>query len=352
MVILKRIALLLSYSAFLSAASDYSTLLNKRYNEVTFPCSHNAQSDKGPNLKTFTSVQGQEKNIEEQLNTGIRGMKIPVFWQDDQVVACHGINHHVIRDVRETVDKNISALHLPSFLRKGIKKIVEFILPKGFGDIYFHPNEVKPCYIDPGMKLFKNVLADVRAFLEQHPTEIVTLFLEAWFKDNNTAPQLLLNVFKETHTDDYLYDQKITGSWPQLKELIDSNKRLIVFIDLSFDQTLYPFNEQGKPAFWSSPYKFDSVKDLKNDAAKKSPDAEWHACPARVWVLQNFVTELTGGNPKAAEEVNTKEVILQRIEKYKNAYNLPNPNFIWVDFFNRPSSNGIFDAIDTLNGVR
>jgi len=342
--------LLLLQATILRPASDYSSLGNKRYNEVSFPCAHNAQSDKGANIHTIISVQNQEKSIKQQLDAGIRGMKLPIFFQDTTLLACHGINHHVVREVKQTIDDKTKSI--PKFLRQGAEELAKLVLPSGFTDIYFKPDKVKPCYIDPGAKKLENIFSDIRTFLEKNPTEIVTLFLEIWLKSKSSAPQAILDIAKKSGVDTYLYAQKDSEPWPLLQDLISSNKRLIIFLDIYVDQSVYPFNQYNTGAVWSSPYAFGSPDDVKKDSPSKGPSLSWHDNQNKSWILQHFVTVRTGGSSSAAEKVNNKKVILDRVERYKKAHNLPNPTFIWVDYFNYPSSNGIFDAIDILNGVK
>jgi len=352
MKLVSKMALLAVYSTILSAGSDYSTLGNKRYNEVTFPCSHNAQSDKGATTKTWIPVQNQERTILQQLNAGIRGLKLPLYWQGNSVLACHGINQQVINNVKSTVDARIAALHLPRYLIGIAKKIVEALLPKILANIYFHPEKVKPCDIDPGMESFISILSTIHIFLDQNPSEIVTLFLEVWLPDKTTAPKQIFDLCARTGAYTFLYQQPDNQPWPTLNELISTNKRLIVFLDINVNQALYPFNMYTNAAAWSSPYNFSSIGSLKNDKPSRGPSSTWRNKANKIWLLQHFVSSTTSGSPSGAQEVNKEDVIIARVAKYKRAFAIGNPNFIWVDFFNRPASNGIFDAVDRLNGVQ
>lgn len=326
---------------------DYSTVLDKPFNEVVFACAHNGGSDKSGNKSTlFISVRNQEKSISEQLNNGIRGIKLPVFKHSDKAVVCHGLNPYALEDVKEIVDKKI-----PGGISKAAKPVVYSILPDPFLDIYYAPEKAKqkPCFIDPAAKDLTNILTDVRTFLEKNPKEFVTLFMEIWYENKDEGAADIWKNCQATGVDKYVHKQDPNKPWPTLNELIKADKRLILFSNKVVNKELYPYCEYDRDASWSSPYNYDKDAALKNDPAVKKPSTEWHKKPARTWVLQHFITIRTGGNKDEAAKVNKKEVIIERVNKYMKNHNLPKPTFIWVDFFNRPSTNGVMDAINELN---
>ncbi|PKN03590.1 hypothetical protein CVU75_01475 [Candidatus Dependentiae bacterium HGW-Dependentiae-1] len=349
--------------------SMYNAILDRRYDEVTFACAHNAQSYKESEFKdvstlstslaqTLISVRNQSEDISKQLEGGIRACKVPVFLQDGKLVACHGINKYVIRDVKNAVDSWIETakkdikktLHiaLPAIVEKAAKAAIKKLLPEKIANIYFNPDKVKAGDLDPSTIELSRFLAKIHTFIENNPHEIVTIFLEVWHKD----PAMIKNTFTASGLTPYLYVQPIDTPWPTLHTMISQNKRVVVFIDITVDTNSYPFNTYSQFA-WSSPYNFSSVEKLNQDATTntKCPTPQWKNIKNGIWILQHFVTMGTGGNREQAEHANKKETILNRVNRYKQACDLKNPQFIWVDFYNTPKNNGVIDAIKALNGI-
>ena len=82
------------------ACNNSVHLAHKRYNEVAYATTHNGQSFKE------SLVQNQDKTITEQLEAGIRALKIPLWYGCDMkgnamVCACHGMSKSLLYDVYE-----------------------------------------------------------------------------------------------------------------------------------------------------------------------------------------------------------------------------------------------------------
>lgn len=329
--------------------------LDKRYSAVVFATTHNAQSYLGPTFQTILSLQNQDEPISDQLHDGIRTMKIPIFWQDGNIVACHGISDAVKKEVKARVDAAIEEVKekLPAWLRPLIDFTKESIgrlylksplLPQKLLDLYYNPDNVDPGDLDPATRPLSSVLNEIATFLRHNPSEIVTLFLEVYYKN----PAAIASVFEQCGLTKYLYVQPTSKPWPTLRTLIQQNKRLVVFVDFNVNHDKYPFNK--KSAFvWSSPYAFAAASTLMKDSGNE-PSSSW-TMKNRLWVLQHFVTPLIAGDKDEAEKVNAKAVILARVARYQKKWDLPKPNFIWVDFYDTPKKNGVLAAVNELNSA-
>jgi hypothetical protein len=441
----------------------YSHLQDRRYNEVVFATSHNAQSNLPPTKDTLIPVQNQVASITDQLNGGIRAMKVPIFWQDETVIATHGVNEGVKGQVKKLVDTKLDelitqkvdaaiknnkekiviaqkvfdnaksqlnslskrtekkygrsvtvsitppqwakdavntaentlntlkndqttlGLTIKNEITKDAENVLGAFISKKVLNIYYHPELVKPSDLDPAGRPLVNILREVKTFMNKNPQEIITIFLEV-YGDLVDDPGKVLNAFTTAGLKDYLYVQDPTELWPTLKELVAKNKRLIVFFNKSFDSKKYPFNAFDDFVF-DSAYNFSDVSQLKaDDGTKKQPSAEWLKKPNKVFALQHFITETTGGSLIKAPDANKKAVIVDRAQRYMKQ-GLPLPNFIWVDFdFNAalteaqkkiistvpmllsldqllkgnwptvnqtqlPTQTDVFDAVDALNNL-
>lgn len=346
----------LAFSSFYNQAA----IGDKRYDQVTFACTHNAQSYKPRKKggKITISIQNQDKTIGEQLNAGIRGMKLPIHKHNNNIYACHGIDDGLIKQVKEMVDNNktVKAIRkkpkkkaLGRFKKateKIINKTIKTIFSDTLTDVYFKPDKVKnnPCSIDPAQTKITSVLKTVKKFLDTHPNEIVTLFLEVFSGKSDSIVQAC----DQTGISTYLYVQPTDADWPTINELIKKNKRLIIFTSKPINAKYF---NQKKHFCWSTPYNYENVEKLKKELKEpgKGPPGAWKTKKNKLWIMQNFVTKQTHGSKEAAQQVNNKSVILSRANAYKKKYDLDNPNFIWVDFFEVPKNNNIFDAVKELN---
>lgn len=350
-----KVVLLLSTT--LSALGIAPSLLDKRFNEVLFITAHNAQSYLGPTSQTIISLQNQDVNIPTQLAAGIRSMKLPIFWQDSMLVACHGINESVKKEVKDRVDAEIAKIKskLPSWMRPLINFAKESVgklylssslFPQKLLNIYYNPDKVKPGDLDPATTPLTTLLSTVKTFLDRNPSEIITLFLEVYY--NN--PGAIAAAFSTSGLTNYLYVQPTSQPWPTLRQLVAKNKRLVVFLDINFDNTYYPFNKNSS-FIWSSPYAFAAAQTLMSDSGSSGPSGTWQKTQNKLWILQHFVTPQFAGDRSQAAKVNAKSVIIDRVARYRKKWSLPKPNFVWVDFYNVPSSNGAFDAATAINAA-
>lgn len=156
-----------------------SSHLDRTLDRVTFVTAHNAFAS---NIKSI--VPNQSWSIKEQLNNGVRGFMLDIWSQDKKAVLCH-----------MTCDLKIGSLKIKS---------ISVSLTDQF-------------------KVFEE-------FLKANPNEIITLHLE-WtpsakaneFRDAiNKFPTLKSMIF-----DPYKSDVKTNG-WPKIREMISSNKRLLI----------------------------------------------------------------------------------------------------------------------------
>lgn len=399
-------------SAPLLGFQGYSNLQDRRYNEVVFATAHNAQTNLPPTKETLIPVQNQVASITEQLNAGIRAMKLPIFWQDEKVIATHGINQGVKNQVKKLVDTKLDELitqkideaaknsgiqekidaaqkvfdtaksqldslskrtekrygrsvtisitppqwakdavdttekalntlkddkttlgtTIKNEITKDAEKVLKTVISEKVLNIYYHPDIVKPSDLDPAARPLVDILNEVKTFMDNNPKEIITIFLEVYGDISDNAG-LALDVFEKAGLQDLLYVQNPAQLWPTLKELVAKNKRLIVFFNKPIDSKKYPFNVFDD-FVWTSAYAFSDVSQLKNDTGSaKKPEADWLKKSNKLFALQHFITETTGGSIIKAPEANKKLVIVDRAQRYMKNFNIPKPNFIWVDFF-------------------
>ncbi|KAF9678515.1 hypothetical protein SADUNF_Sadunf07G0042900 [Salix dunnii] len=188
-----------------------------------------------------------------------------------------------------------------------------------------------------------NTLREVEAFLSENPTEIVTIIIE----DYVHAPKGLINLFANAGLDKYWFPvskmPKKGEDWPTVTEMVQENKRLVVFTSIASKEA-----EEGIAYQWKYM--------LENEAG--DPGVKPGSCPSRkeskplnsksasLFLMNYFPTYPV--ETEACKEHSTP--LAQMVGTcYKAAGNVL-PNFLAVNFYMRSDGGGVFDAVDRMNG--
>lgn len=167
-----------------------NTTLDTRYNEKLYAVSHNSFS-------TYTSnywYAQQSMSITDQLNYGIRGLMLDIYNLGDKVVLAHGGN-----------DVNMLLRY-----------------PVGFWNTL----------------LFDNAMEEIVQWLNDNPSEILTIFLEDYVSSTSGGKEKLDNVLEKY--ENLIYNAPIKdGIWPRISTMVEINKRIIFFSDHSSTKYCY-----------------------------------------------------------------------------------------------------------------
>lgn len=250
---------------------------NKRYDEITFLTTHNSYNyalnsnrNHGPKFYLFPN---QNYPITTQLEVGVRAFMLDLHYYRginkkfrNQVILCHG------------------------------GKVCDLL----------------------GFERVINVLNEISTFLKENPKEIITIILESYVSVKDFGKLL-----EQSHLTDFLYQQRPDKKWPKISQMIEANKRLVIFNDrYSHDDPSWNHDLFGKFAV-ETKYSYRSVKsfDCQLNRGKKQ-----HS----LFILNHFITRLSGA-PLAARRANKKNIILSRIQDCYQQHGLL-PNFLTVDF--------------------
>jgi len=138
-------------------------------NEVVFLRTHNSHSSLEAGYDTV--AQNQLKDITSQLEDGVRSLNIDVYFEEGEVVVCHGA--------------------------------CEF-----------------------GYELYSKVLGDIEAFLRNNPFDVVLLDLQV-----ETEKEKVAEVTEGSGVAEFLHVQVPGQPWPTLGEMVESGGRLVFFAD-------------------------------------------------------------------------------------------------------------------------
>ncbi|XP_019195270.1 PREDICTED: PI-PLC X domain-containing protein At5g67130-like [Ipomoea nil] len=266
------------------------------FNKYSWLTTHNSfalsgsKSELGSDIITPTN---QEDTVTAQLENGVRGLMLDMYDFNDDIWLCHS-----------------------------------------FGGKCLNVTSFQPAII---------VLKEIQVFLEENPSEIVTIFIE----DYVTSPQGLTKVFDASGLSEYWFPvsqmpQK-GEDWPLVDDMVEQNQRLVVFT-----------SKEAKEVSEGIAYEWRYVVENQygNDGMRSG------SCPSRSeslpmntqtisLVLQNYFPD----NPNVtASCVDNSAALLSTMDICYEAAGNRWPNFVAVDFYMRNDGGGVAEAVDRVNG--
>jgi hypothetical protein len=197
----------------------------------------------------------------------------------------------------------------------------------------------------PGRIPLADGLAVIRAFLEAHPAEVVTLIFESY-----VAAADVEAAFFASGLDGYLYTHDSSRGWPTLREMITRGERVVVLTDDGSPDRPPWYHYQWSDLVFETHFSFPTLAALGCDARVPEPERVFGCADNRgepgndLFVLNHFVTQLTG-SPGLAETANSNPCFLERALACWAEHNHV-PNFVTVDFWDR---GDVFAVVDELN---
>jgi hypothetical protein len=291
-------------------------LCDRHLNDVTFPGTHNSMSAADSPGWLFTN---QRHDIATQLDDGIRVLLIDP--------------HYGVRDgnrvrtdlAKEGTDQNRIAKQIGE---AGIDAAERLFGDLGAGDL---SGERVPhlCHsvCELGATEMVTGLEDVRGFLEENRYEVVIIFIEP-----SIRPDEIAAAFREAGLDPYLATLERYAPMPTLREMIASNRRLVVFTERG----------GGDPDWYHEGFSFTQDTEV---------GAELDECVGRNGNAASpllMVNHWVDGFPApvdANEEVTDLDSLLRRAKTCKRELGRV-PNLFPVDFYD---SGDIVEAAERLN---
>jgi hypothetical protein len=215
------------------ACNGYPELCNRPVNEVAFPGTHNAMSAANADFIT----PNQETKIQDQLDAGIRVLLVDAYY---------GIKRSsgpVLTDLKREQDRTKVNETISEQFGKGAVKRVQDI-PERIADsgeegergIYF-------CHIvcELGAIPLTKTVTDVREFLDTHPDEFLLIVIEDYID-----PEDVEKAFQDSGLVRYAYAHDRNTPFPTLRELIESDRRVLVMAENDNGGGAIPWYHDGR----------------------------------------------------------------------------------------------------------
>ena len=306
--------------------NGHDELCDRPFDEVALAATHNSMSAPLPD---WFSTQ-QDHPIPQQLRDGIRGLLIDTHYAD----RLPNGRLRTVLDPQSPRQDGVSAEQAAAALR--IRDRLGFAGEGKRGMYLCHS------FCELGGTPLEPVLDDIHTFLVANPGEVLVIVNQDYVK-----PADFVAAMQDAELDRFVYRGPVDGSWPTLREMIDSGQRLLVMAE----------NHAGA-APWYHPvydsitqetrFSFSRANQLTDPALlPASCAANRGPADAPLFLLNHWVTTDPLPLPSQADIVNAYEPLLARARECQRLRG-HFPNLIAVDFYAR---GDVFRVVDTLNGV-
>lgn len=298
-------------------------LCDRAYDAVAFPATHNSMSAASERGWFFAE---QPDGIVAQLDHGIRVLLIDTWYGQSTdrrgvVATADKQRQEAFEQAKQEFGEHPVRLALRARNAAGLA-------PRGAAQPYL-------CHAmcELGSTSWLQSLRDVRAWLDDHPREVVTLFVQ-----DEVTPVDTAHVLEDAGLQPYLYTPSGDGSWPTLGQMIDAGTRLVVLMENRGGGDRFPWLIPGFDVVQDTPYLFESPADFTCDPNRGDPDAS-------LFLVNHWIDDWRNV-PRNSATVNARDVLLPRLRECEDERGLL-PNFVAVDYYDR---GDLLAVVDELNG--
>jgi hypothetical protein len=291
--------------ALTDACNGDRALCDRRLDEVVFPAAHNSMS-----AAEFPGwmFPNQEKGSVTLLGNGIRALLFDVHYGTP-------IGAAVKTDID---DEKASRAKFEKVIGKEAVDAAMRIHARLTGT----PTGPRGAYLchgfcELGGLSFVTMLEGVRDFLVQNPGEVVVLVIEDY-----VTPADIEAAFRESELERFVYRGPVVPPFPTLREMIDSDQRLVVFGEN--DTSGVPWYHPAFETIQETPYTFHTVQDFNC-----KPNRGGATAP--LFQINHWIETTPTPRPSNAAIVNAHDFLLARARQcQKERGRLP--NLLAVDF--------------------
>jgi hypothetical protein len=312
--------------------NGHEQLCDRPLDEVALPATHNSMSAPLPGW--FAAEQ--EKPIADQLNDGIRGLLIDTHYGDllsGGNVRTYFGSEHDLKSVAKQDGVSPDAIDAAMRIRERLG-----FSGKGKRGMYLCHT-----FCELGATPLDSVLRDIHDFLVANPNEVLVVINQDYL-----TPTDFVGAVRAAGLEDLVYRGPVSGRWDTLRQMIDSNQRL-VFLAENHAGAAPWYHLAYKSITEETPYTFKRAS-LLTDPAKLPDSCRPNRGPksgAPMFLVNHWVATAPLQRPSDAAKVNAYAPLLARMRECDRIrHHLP--NLVAVNFY---KEGDVFRVVDTLNGL-
>ena len=316
------------------ACNGHEELCDRPLDQVALAATHNSMSSPLPG---WFSTQ-QDRPIPDQLHDGIRGLLIDTHYADR---LANGNLRTELGDERELRAKLKQDGVSPSALDAALRTRERLgFSGKGVRGMYL-------CHLfcELGGVPLEKALGQLHDFLVANPGEVVVVINQDYVR-----PEDFVGALDKAGLTRFAYrGPTAPGRWPTLREMIDSNQRVVFLAEnragaAPWYHPAYDGITMETPFHFSRPSQLTDPKTLAATCRPNRGPAEG----APMFLVNHWITTDPLPRPSNAEKVNAYGPLLRRLRECRRVRHHI-PTLVAVDFYRR---GDVFGAVDALNGVR
>lgn len=298
-------------------------LCDRPLNEVAFATTHNSMG--GEDISDWLFAQ-QDRRIGGQLEDGIRGLMIDAHY-----------GRQVSDGVRTEIDRGKLNRELNRLFGAQGAASSERIRNRLIGGGKPGPKKLWLCHTvcEVGAVPMKESLEEIRDFLVRNPEQVIMVMIQ----DEDVAPASIAEDFRASGLLDYVYEEPVDEGFPTLGEMIELNRRVLVFAENDTDPAIPWYHPQFE-YIQETPYHYTQPSQMVCRANRGRADAP-------LFLINHWIDSSPAPRPSNARKVNDFDFLWERVKRCEDERGLF-PNFIAVDFYRR---GDLFEVVDRLNGT-
>jgi hypothetical protein len=307
-----------------AACNGHVELCDRPYDDVAFPATHNSMSAADA---PGWFLPEQPTGLIGQLDDGIRVLLIDSWYgqtthRPGVVATAPASRDQALAEADDTYGASVvqSALRLRDAAKLEPTGPVQPYLCHGLCEL--------------GSTAWEPAMEEVRAWLDAHPRNVVTFFIQDEVSPADTAA-----VFDEAGLLPYVHTQTPGEPWPTLGQMIDSGRRVVVLMEHRGGGSSYPWLLQGFDWVQDTPYDFASVSEFNCTRLRG-------AATSPLLLVNHWLNHFRSRVSDAAA-VNAYDVLWRRVAECQRKRKML-PNFVAVNFYDR---GDLFAVVDRLNGL-
>jgi hypothetical protein len=199
-------------------------------------------------------------------------------------------------------------------------------------------------FCEIGAVSLSSALTELRSFLISNPGAVVVVINQ----DEGVSPADISRAFEQAGLLDLVYRGPL-GPFPTLREMIDSDQRLVVMAENDAGDIPW-YHLAYRDALQETPYRFRTTAAL-TDPSEVADSCRPNRGPssAPLFLLNNWVDTTPIPRASNAAVVNARSALLTRsrtCERIRHRL----PNLVAVDFFRRGDVLGVVNALNGVGG--